>query len=425
MKSYRKLFIGGLAVLTALSIAAVSPKAQAAPQPAVHIVLDGYPLPFPVEPVAIRGTTMVPFRAIAEALGIQVEWNQAAKRITATRKEGAGNKTVTLTLGNATASVDGQAVKLAVAPQTIAGSTMIPLSFFSSQFGATVSWNQATRTVSIVSPKREMYTLGFYAISAFSQYQLLPSFDAVAFGWSRIGRDGEFTLQGGDFYWPPAAGELTPERIVADAAQGGTAPYLMVNAVDGELELTRNLEDAALQERTLTSIVATATEKGFSGVMLDLEGLGLSGDIGKARSDFNRFVTALASKTRAAGLKLGLALHPLNSAYKGYDYETLGKLADELIIMAYAYGNEKTPEPTAQVDEAIKLALSHTAKEKLVLGISLASENEQSVAAKIGLAKRYGLKGIALWRIGIISQAEWKAMQGVIALPDQQQVVQP
>lgn len=416
MKRYRKLFIGCLAFLIGCSILTVSPKAQAAAAPTVRIELDGYPLPFPVEPIAIRGTTMVPFRAIAEALGIQVEWNQAAKRITASSKSAAGSKIVTLTLGSTTATVDRQAVKLAVAPQSISGSTMIPLSFFSSQFGAAVSWNQATKTVSIVSPKREMYTLGFYAISAFSQYNLLPSLDAVAFGWSRIGRDGEFTLQGGSFYWPQAAGDLTPERIIADAAQGGTAPYLMVNSVDGELELTRNLEDLTLQERTLTAIVNTATEKGFSGVMLDLEGLGLSGDTVKARSDFNRFVQALAGKTRAAGLKLSLALHPLNSAYKGYDYQTLGKLADELVIMAYAYGDEESPEPTAQVDEAIRLALTYTAKEKLVLGISLASEDEQSVSTKIGLAKRYGLKGIALWRIGLIAQAEWKAIQDSVVL---------
>lgn len=46
---------------------------QAAPA-GVSIMLDGYPLPFPVEPAVMSGTTMVPFRAIAEALGIPVVW---------------------------------------------------------------------------------------------------------------------------------------------------------------------------------------------------------------------------------------------------------------------------------------------------------------------------------------------------------------
>lgn len=138
--------------------------AQAAPG-GVSILLDGYPLPFPVEPVVMSGTTMVPFRAISEALGIEVEWNQAARQITATQKSAgeAAPAKVILTLGSKNASVNGTVVKLDVAPQNIRGTTMIPLKFFSQQFGAVASWNQAAKTVSITSPKRDLYTLGFYA----------------------------------------------------------------------------------------------------------------------------------------------------------------------------------------------------------------------------------------------------------------------
>lgn len=137
----------------------------------VSIMLDGYPLPFPVEPVVMSGTTMVPFRAISEALGISVEWNQGQKKITATKTDEAGTKVVTLTLGSKNASVNGEVVKLAIAPQTIRNNTMIPLSFFSQQFGAGVAWNQATKTVSITSPKTDIYTLGFYALSSLVKYR--------------------------------------------------------------------------------------------------------------------------------------------------------------------------------------------------------------------------------------------------------------
>ncbi|MBC8081356.1 MAG: glycosyl hydrolase, partial [Gorillibacterium sp.] len=376
----------------------------------VTILLDGYPLPFPVEPVVKSGTTMVPFRAISEALGIQVEWNQTAKRITASKKNAIGKKVVILTNGSRNAVVNGETVKLTIAPLSIRGTTMIPLSFFSGQFGATVSWNQSTNTVSIISPKKDMYTLGFYALSSFDQYSLLPDFDAIAFGWSRIDRNGEFTLKGDEYKMPQPADDITPEFIVSDAAAQGTSPYLMVYSVDGKSELTKNLEDKELQERTISGIVNTATQKGFEGIILDLEGLGLSGDIAKARSDYNSFVQNLSSKTRKAGLKLSIVLHPLNSSYSGYDYKTLGSLADDLIIMAYAYGDEKSPEPVDKVDEAIRLALQQTTKGKLILGISLASENEKSVNTKIGLAKRYDLKGIAIWRLGIIDQPVWNQM---------------
>ncbi|MDH4617782.1 hypothetical protein [Brevibacillus invocatus] len=106
-----------------------------------------------------------------------------------------------------------------------------------------------------------------------------------------------------------------------------------------------------------------------------------------------------------------LILHPLNGAYKGYDYATLGAMADDLVIMAYAYEGEKGPEPMNKVDEAIRMALVHVPKEKLILGVSMGSENESSVNQKIGLAKRYNLKGYAIWRLGLINQASMEQIK--------------
>ncbi|OAB36876.1 glycosyl hydrolase [Paenibacillus macquariensis subsp. defensor] len=397
--------VGGMAALSTNSSEAASNQSRQ-----VSIMLDDYSLPFPVQPTVMNETTMVPFRAISEALGVKVVWNQAKQEITASKTGTSGTKQVVLTMGSKNAIVDGQVVKLIASPQTVQGSTLIPLSFFSSQFGATVAWNQATKTVSITSPKEDIYTMGFYALSSFDERSMVSSFDSVAFGWSRIDKDGQFTTQGKEYRWPQAAGTVTPESLIQETGEQGTTPYLMVYSVDGGLELTKNLEDLELQNKTITAIVDTASQKGFKGVVLDLEGLGWSGDKAKARSDYNAFIKNLSSKTNQAGLKLSIVLHPLNSSYTGYDYRTLASLADDLIIMGYAYENEKSPEPLVKVDEAITLALKEVGKEKLILGISLASENDQSVNAKIGLAKRYGLKGIAIWRIGIIGQAAWTEM---------------
>ncbi|MNI15461.1 putative sporulation-specific glycosylase YdhD [compost metagenome] len=306
--------------------------------------------------------------------------------------------------------MNGAAVKLAVAPQNVRGTTMIPLSFFGQQFGAGVSWNQATKTVSITSPKKDLYTLGFYAQGAYSEVSLIPDFDAVAFGWSRIDRSGQYTTSGPEFRWPQAAGDVTPESIVQNAASGGTAPYLMVYSGDKELELTKNVEDLQLQQQTIAGIVDTAAQKGFKGIALDLEGLGMTGDKTVVQSQYNTFVKNLSAKAKAASLKLTVILHPLNSSYKGYDYKTLASIADDLVIMAYAYEGETGPEPMNKVDEAIRLALQQVSKDKLILGISVYSENKTSVNAKIGLAKRYGLKGIAIWRLGLIGQPVWSEM---------------
>lgn len=389
--------------------------ASAAPS-STTILLDGYPLAFPTPPAIVSGTTMVPFRAISEAIGVDVQWEGTTQTITAHQMNGQEAKTVVMQLGNPHITVNRQSTTLAVAPYEKNGSTLIPLRFFSEQFGAQVDWNPATKTVSITSPARDMYSLAFYAISSFAQRDLIPNFDSVAFGWSRIDKDGNLTLQGQDFYWPKPADTVTPESIIEDAKAGGTSPYLMVFAGDGNGELTALLENETLREKAISQIVSLVQEKGMEGVALDFEGLGMNGDSTGIKLKYNEFVRLLAAETNKIGAKLTLVLHPLNGAYQGYDYATLGAIADDIIIMAYAYENEKSPEPMNKVDQAIKLALAQVPKEKLILGISMGSENEQSVNQKIGLAKRYDLKGFAMWRLGLISQPAMSSMQQTVHL---------
>ncbi|MFA7746380.1 copper amine oxidase N-terminal domain-containing protein, partial [Salinicoccus roseus] len=87
-----------------------SPMAQAEASK-ISTMLDGYPLPFPVQPAMMNGTTMVPFRAISEALGITVKWDQASQSITATKTQGSATKQVVLKMGSRNATVDGQTVQ--------------------------------------------------------------------------------------------------------------------------------------------------------------------------------------------------------------------------------------------------------------------------------------------------------------------------
>jgi spore germination protein YaaH len=48
--------------------------------------------------------------------------------------------------------------------------------------------------------------------------------------------------------------------------------------------------------------------------------------------------------------------------------------------------------------------------EKLVLGISASSETPESILIKVGIAKRYGLDGIAIWRLGLVTSEIWDAL---------------
>jgi len=68
--------------------------------------------------------------------------------------------------------------------------------------------------------------------------------------------------------------------------------------------------------------------------------------------------------------------------------------------MAYDYGPK--PEPLNRVEQAIEMALVVVPAEKLVLGISAPSETAESIIEKIGVAKRFRLQGISLWRLGLL-----------------------
>jgi len=107
----------------------------------VKVYLNGNLLQFEnQQPVIRNGTTLVPFRAIFEALGYQVEWNSAEWKAIG-KKEGGE---IELTVGSLTAKVNGQAAKLSVPPEIINGSTMIPLRFVSENSGYNVDYSQSS-----------------------------------------------------------------------------------------------------------------------------------------------------------------------------------------------------------------------------------------------------------------------------------------
>ncbi|MDU4698167.1 MAG: N-acetylmuramoyl-L-alanine amidase family protein [Paenibacillus sp.] len=115
-----------------------------------HIILDGQELQQPVGAQAgiVGGNVMVPLRVVAEGLGYQVAWEKKSGTITISQ-EGTELK---LTLGQTTATVGGQTVKLNSAPYLQEDSTLVPLRFVSEQMGMQVSWDNATKSAYLTSP---------------------------------------------------------------------------------------------------------------------------------------------------------------------------------------------------------------------------------------------------------------------------------
>lgn len=122
-----------------------------ATESAVTVQLDGNPVIFDTEPIVQNGTTLVPMRAIFEALGASVEWNNSTKTVTSVLHE----TTVSLTIDSKVAYKNGVKVSLLTAPVIVEGRTLVPVRFISESFGLDVSWDQKTGTVFIRSEETD------------------------------------------------------------------------------------------------------------------------------------------------------------------------------------------------------------------------------------------------------------------------------
>ncbi|TVX99079.1 stalk domain-containing protein [Cohnella terricola] len=141
--------IAGAAVLAAMLIAPLNQEASAdrGHWMPIEVNIDGKILALPVDPVTQSGTTLVPMRAIFEALGAKVTWDSKTKKVTGKK----GSTTVELTIGSKTARLNGQASQLLAAPQIIEGNTMIPLRYVSESLGMHVGWYESERQVYIAT----------------------------------------------------------------------------------------------------------------------------------------------------------------------------------------------------------------------------------------------------------------------------------
>ena len=115
----------------------------------ITVYLDGLDLYFDVEPKIIDGRTMVPMRKIFEALGADISWDGDGyeRKVTAAR----GSITVELTIGNDTAFINEEPIKLD-SPAIIENSrTLVPIRFVAESLGCDVSWEAENRRVTITS----------------------------------------------------------------------------------------------------------------------------------------------------------------------------------------------------------------------------------------------------------------------------------
>jgi hypothetical protein len=111
----------------------------------VKLYVNGKEPSLEVAPFIRDGSTLVPFRAISEALKATVSWNEEERSVTVTRD----GTTVKLFIDSKTASVNGNQVTLEAPAAIVNGSTVVPVRFVSEALKAAVHWESETQSVVI------------------------------------------------------------------------------------------------------------------------------------------------------------------------------------------------------------------------------------------------------------------------------------
>jgi len=137
---FKKLFVTCLVLVVMLmsSVAAASEN--------ITVNINGQPLVFQdAQPVMVGDRVLVPLRAIFEALGAAVSWDESTNTVMASKEQ----TFIVLQIDNPQAFVNNEPVQLDVPAQLIQERTMVPVRFIAQSLGANVNWVEETQTVEI------------------------------------------------------------------------------------------------------------------------------------------------------------------------------------------------------------------------------------------------------------------------------------
>ncbi|GAU77444.1 glycosyl hydrolase family 18 protein [Fusibacter sp. 3D3] len=198
----------------------------------------------------------------------------------------------------------------------------------------------------------------YYAINSYSQLDKVAALDALSYGWSRL----EISKVNGDVILNSSSQNDNEYRVpsgyteaVKAADNNDVAKYLMVAVKDElvydetlkkELPLTEYILNNSDSSSKAISLIATMLVKNsqrinYQGVLIDFESL--KGQ--ETGIKFNLFLSNLKVALEEIDKSLIVAVHPVRKAgiayYDGYDYKSIGRLADYVILMAHDFYPKK------------------------------------------------------------------------------------
>lgn len=125
-------------------------EAQTYETSSLNVFVDGNEVNFgESEPIVSQGRSLVPLRPILEGLGVNVSWNKEQQAVFAQKND----TLIKLPINSSIAYVNSQEVSLG--QEAIKGTTYIPLRFITTSFGASLSWDNTTKTIYITSKRNQ------------------------------------------------------------------------------------------------------------------------------------------------------------------------------------------------------------------------------------------------------------------------------
>ncbi|MDP2858226.1 MAG: glycosyl hydrolase family 18 protein [Bacillota bacterium] len=261
--------------------------------------------------------------------------------------------------------------------------------------------------------------------------------------------------------------------LMEAAKSTGAKPLALVSNIYGG-KFDKNtvhtvLANAGVRGKTIENIAKILKNGGFYGVNIDFENVDPAD-----RQMYTDFVGALAQRIKPEGFMMTISVpakkreDPSNSWSAAFDYWSLGKIADRVMIMTYdEHWSTALPGPVASVEWVemmLKFATSAIPSHKILMGLpaygydwpvgsrlskSVRSyeavelvktgqvqagwddvarvpfytyvsgrqrriayyEDAKSAAFKIDLVSKYKLGGIAIWRLGYEDPGLWSVIQ--------------
>jgi N-acetylmuramoyl-L-alanine amidase len=145
-----------LVIIMSLQIATVF-----ADDTSVRLKLDGNDIIANPPAIIVSERTMVPARAVFEAMGAKVEWNEELREVTVTLN----SSIIKVNIDSDKAFVNGILKGLDVPAMIISERTLVPLRFIAEAAGLTVAWDDLSRTVSMTSPIKAFNVANINSIS--------------------------------------------------------------------------------------------------------------------------------------------------------------------------------------------------------------------------------------------------------------------